>query len=355
MIALLALALAVQAVPAEQRYLRVSFEPRNWDDTLIRPARPVEPIDRWFAIDGSTFRAMGLLPADKTIYASGTVAVDAEGKVGECKVGSTDAMFNPALTVAICADLSKKGRFIPTLDAEGRRIPALLSIFGKSTGKDGLWGDGGETPPLVDDMPPPPAPPAPPAPPNTWTASYVANHFRVTGVQPYNGDLKSLTPGILRFTGVSLSLDPAGKTACAIARSSGDPQLDQKACKAARKFKVAAVDPGSRFRRGAMIMMMSDRGKPTAVMPVRTQSIEARLTPAGSARIAAILGKSMDDKKLAERIDASIGADGIASRCRIVVSDGRDAVDVELCRALKTESLFAPAEDVFGLPTTDWL
>lgn len=358
MLVSIALALAAQAAapPGEPRYLRVSFNPRQWDDTLIRPAAPSGTIAPWFKIDGAAFKAMNALPADSYPYASGTFTVDADGKVGEC---APELRFEKsagaiALAEAICTDLRAHGRFVPSLDATGRRVATTMGIFAKASDKRGLYGFGGDNPPLVSDMPPPPAPPMPP---NYWMPSFESGHYQVSGARLFAGDRKLIASGGLRWTGVSLALDPAGKTACKVAKSSGDLGDDARACKVAGKYKVseAAATAARFYKRGAMVMMVHDRGKPSALLPVRKEAVRARLTQAGAARVAAIVGRPVDDDALAKRVSASIDREGIATRCRIEASDGNDAADLALCRTLRSDALFTPAEDVFGLPNSDWL
>lgn len=356
MLVSVAFALAMQAAPPEQRYLRISFNPRQWDDTLIRAAAPTGAIDPWFKLDGAAFKAIGTLPANALPYASGTFTVDSDGKVGEC---APELRFEKsagaiALAEAICTDLRSYGRFMPSLDASGRRVATTMGIFAKASDKRGLYGFGGDNPPLVSDMPPPPAPPMPP---NYWMPSYEAGHYQVSGARLFAGDPNLIASGGLRWTGVSLTLDPAGKTACVVAKSSGDPKNDLQACKMAGKYKVseAAATAARFYKRGAMVMMVHDRGKPSALLPIRKEAVRVRLTSAGAARIAAIVGRPVDDAALAKRISASIGRDGIATRCKIKASDGNDIADIALCRALRGEALFTPAEDVFGLPNSDWM
>ena len=355
MLVSIALALAAQAAtPPEPRYLRISFNPRQWDDTLIRPAAPAGAIDGWFKLDGAAFRAMGGLTAASYPYASGTFMVDADGKVGECAAEARyDKSAGPiALAEAICADLRVHGRFVPSLDAAGRRVATKMGIFARASDKAGLYGFGGDNPPLVADMPPPPAPPAPP---NMWMPSFDAGHYLVQGARAFAGDRRLLAAGTMRYTGVRLSPDPAGKTVCLVAKSSGDARNDAQACKVAGKYKLTELATASRYKRGAMVMMVHDRGKPSALLPIRREAVRAPLTAAGAARIAAIIGKPVDDAALAKRISASIGLDGVATRCRVEAGDGNDAADIALCGAIRSEALFTPAEDVFGLPSSGWM
>lgn len=354
MLVSVALALAVQAAPPEQRFLRISFNPRQWDETLLRPAAPSGAIDPWFRLDGAAFKPMGALPAESYPYASGIFMVDADGKVGACapELRFDKSAGSIALAEAICADLRANGRFVPSLDASGRRVATTMAIFAKASDKRGLYGFGGDNPPMVGPMPPPPAPPMPP---NYWLPSYEAGHYQVSGARAFAGDRNLVASGAFSWTGVSLTRDAAGKTACVVAKTSGDPKNDLRACKVAGKYKLNEAAATARYKRGAMVMMVHDRGKPIALLPIRKEALPARLTPTGAARIAAIVGKPVDEAALGKRVSASIGRDGIVTRCKIEASDGNDAADLALCRALRTEALFTPAEDVFGLPSSGWL
>lgn len=352
MLVSIALALAVQAAPPEPHYLRISFNPRG-DATMLRSAAPSGTFEPWFKPQGAAFKAMAALPAGTALYANGTFTVDAEGKVGDCVGGARYEKTAEAIALgeAICADLRANGRFVPALDASGRRAASTMALFGKASDKSGLWGEGADNPPLVDKMP---LPPAPPAPPGMWMTSYDMGSYAVSGARLYIGERRLITAGAVTFTGVRLSLDPSGKTLCLIGKSSGDPRNDARACKVAGKYKLGALTP-PRYNSGAMVMVVHGGGKPSALLPIRKRGVGPRLTAAGATRIAAIIGKPVDDAALAKRLSASVGRDGIATRCTIETGEGNDVADVALCRALKSEALFTPAEDVFGLPSDGWL
>lgn len=349
-----ALALAMQAASPEPRFLRISFNPRNWNETMIRQAAPAGEIDSWFKLDSAAFKAMAKMPADSLPYASGTFTVGADGKVGECRPETRYEKSAGAIAFAeaICADLRAKGRFVPALDASGSRVATTLALSGKASDKRGLYGFGGENPPLVSAMP---HPPAPPAPPTMWMPSYDMGDYAIVGPREFSGDRRMIANGSITYTGVRLSLDPRGKTSCVVAKSSGDPRSDAKACKVAGKYKLADNRPASRYKSGAMVMMVHTGGKPMALLPIAKRGAGPRLNATGTARIAAIIGKPVDDATLAKRISASVGIDGVATRCSIAASDGNDTADVALCHALKSEALFTPAEDIFGLPSAGWL
>ena len=352
---LLALALAAQAAPPpEPRYLRISFNPRNWDDTLIRTAAPSGKVDLWFKPDGAAVKAINALPAASFPYANGTFTVDAEGKVSECAPETRFEKSPEAIAFAgaLCADLRAHGRFVPSLDASGHRVAATMGLFARASDKRSLWGEGGDNPPLVGAMPLPPAPPAPPA---MWMPSYDTGTYSIIGLREFSGDRRLIATGALTYTGVKLSADAAGKTVCVVARSSGDTRNDAKACKVAGKYKLADNGSPSRYKSGAMVMMVHDGNKPIGLLPTLKRGVGPRLTAIGTARIAAIIGKPVDDDALAKRISASIGRDGIATRCSITGGDGNDTADLALCRALKSEILFTPAQDIFGLPSSGWL
>ena len=188
-----------------------------------------------------------------------------------------------------------------------------------------------------------------------WMPSYEMGHYSLVGPREFSGDRRLIAAGTITYTGVRLSTDAGGKTVCMIAKPSGDPRDDAKACKVASKYKLTDNRPGSYYKSGTMVMMVHDGGKPIALLPIAKRGVGPRLTPAGAARIAAVIGRPVDDAALAKRVSAAVGRDGVATRCSISASDGNDVADVALCQALKSEALFTPAEDIFGLPSAGWL
>ncbi len=344
------LAAAPVTVPAGEapQFLRLSMNSASYIKGAARTAAPAGDDLSWFTPDGATFRAMTTLKG--ATWTSGTVTIDASGAVTSCVPGSTGGSGTVVLAEAICADIMTNGRFVPALDAAGQRTGGQLRFGGMATTKRGLWGEGGDNPPLVAASP---APPAPPAPPNYWRTSWHTDQFEVRGQRSFLGDRRALAEGRIKWVGVALSLNPQGKTACAVAKSSNDPALDAKACKAAAKFDLAPKGPISRVATQQM-MMIYDGNKPTALLP--TQEFRpAQLTDDGARAMASILGKPADRKALARRVDARVDRDGRALDCVVTTSDGNDAQDLALCRALTGGTLFTPAQDIYGLTTTSWL
>lgn len=344
------LAAAPVTVPAGEAppYLRLSMNSASYIKGAARRAAPAGDSFGWLTPDGATLQAMTTLKG--ATWTSGTVTIDASGAVTGCVPGSTGSSGMVVLAEAICADIMTNGRFVPALDAAGQRTGGQLRFGGMATTKRGLWGEGGDNPPLVAASP---APPAPPAPLNYWRTSWHTDQYAVRGQRPFLGDRRALAEGRIKWVGVALSLNPQGKTACAVAKSSNDPGLDAKACKAAAKFDLAPKGPISRVAT-QQIMMIYEVNKPTALLP--TQEFQpAQLTDDGARALAAILGKPVDRKALAERVDARVDRDGRALDCIVTKSEGNDAQDLALCRALTAGTLLTPAQDIYGLTTTSWL
>lgn len=285
-----------------------------------------------------------------TTWTSGIVTIDAAGAIVSCAPASGGGASAAALAEGICADIKANGQFVPSLDASGNRAGGGLRFGGMAASKRGLWGEGGDNPPLAG---PSPAPPAPPAPPNYWRTGWHNDQFALSGHRPFVGDWRALADGRINWVGVALSLDPQGKVTCAIAKTSKDPALDAKACKAAAKFDLAPKGPISRVA-AQQLMMIYDGKKPTVLLPVQ-EFRPAEPTAEGMRALAAILGKPLDRKALAERVDARVDRDGRALDCVVTKSDGNDALDLALCRALTGGALLTPAQDIYGLTTTSWL
>jgi Gram-negative bacterial TonB protein C-terminal len=90
------------------------------------PLQPVSPINigRWFGPNDYPSRAMREEREGVIAY---TVEVGVNGRVNSCKSNAQIGIDSPDLISATCSNASRRGRFIPATDANGRPFTSSWS------------------------------------------------------------------------------------------------------------------------------------------------------------------------------------------------------------------------------------
>jgi len=315
------------------------------------------------------------MPADlrgRTLNTISFVAldVDAHGKVTGCRVARPSE--DKRLDEIACRLLTERGRFDISYEGPGKPTAATRIMSVRWETLDA------ETRARRDRMPIAMAPPAPPAP--TFAGGRVwPRLFHSERVAPVS--LPAIQADYPRNAGrpkdgiVSLDLlvtGPGGITGCEIGIGSGNPALDEAACRVARRLDLRYARPcdacgenrlplqivwrkrGSHIRlplvtpyyRAGLPMLRDPADSRTAT----TFRIAARaLAPAASrSDFADLPDKSHPVRTI--RINLSIGVDGRTTGCTVQTSSGNPAIDQRVCEWLYKKARFEPRTDVFGDP-----
>jgi TonB family protein len=286
------------------------------------------------------------------------VDVDTQGKPAGCH--SPFAGFEPSLDVLACELLMKRSSFKIRYSAPRQPVAYrfMASILWRTVSAEKAR----EGPPPILISTTDPQPPAPP--PSGSVASYDAwprlNWYKglVPGPAPsIQSEWPAGSEGI-----VALDLDLSaekGVTNCRIGISSGNPALDEAACRVARTLPVRYSQPCE---------FCLDHTLPLQIVWKKAGSLIRRPLPADSPayvgdrrQIAGSLAPA-DFAKLADRSVSrhlvspllAIDKDGKPTQCvSWGYSSGNAAVDARLCALILKRMLYSPRTDVFGDPAPD--
>jgi TonB family protein len=164
----------------------------------------------------------------------------------------------------------------------------------------------------------------------------------------------------------------AGISGCEIGIGSGNPALDEAACRVARRLDLRYIRPcfscadtrlplqvvwrkrGSHIRlplpspyaaRDRTILRDPADTRIATTYSNRPQGLGPALATADFARLADRTHSSSH-----VRVDLSIDGDGRTSACRVLASSGNPAIDRRTCDLLVKRARFQPPTDIFGDP-----